>query len=435
MTDTAKTPKGPTSDLTRRGALKTLGAGVAGAATLPLWARYTHAQSAEPIRIGFQVHRTGIGAAYGRWYDRTTQAAVDKINSEGGINGRMIEIVAEDDGTDAKRGAEVVEKFATQHDCDIGFGTLFSHVVVGSAPRAGELKLPYFVVSEGHHVASGMLNRYTLQPGITDVKSQVKSMAPYVMENLGKKVTMIFPDYAFGHDHRDFFSEAVAANGGEMLELIAIPPTETSFTKYFPRIPRDTEVLYHVMVGPAVLTFVKELGEFFGPSSPAIFGFIDSLEAVDIASPGLEFLEGTYFWEGMPRYAQPDQPDYEAAYRAAVGVDDTGASVSDSKDVSTYAHMFGCWETLHVVKAGMQAAGYQGPADRPALIEAVEAMTDMQAGIEHPQGAKVFNGKTHQVFGPQYISRVEGGRLNVVHTTSIEDTFYPDEVDYTTQPL
>ena len=217
MTDTAKTPKGPTSDLTRRGALKTLGAGVAGAATLPLWARYTHAQSAEPIRIGFQVHRTGIGAAYGRWYDRTTQAAVDKINSEGGINGRMIEIVAEDDGTDAKRGAEVVEKFATQHDCDIGFGTLFSHVVVGSAPRAGELKLPYFVVSEGHHVASGMLNRYTLQPGITDVKSQVKSMAPYVMENLGRKVTMIFPDYAFGHDHRDFFSEAVAANGGEVL--------------------------------------------------------------------------------------------------------------------------------------------------------------------------------------------------------------------------
>jgi branched-chain amino acid transport system substrate-binding protein len=435
MTDTPKSTRGPRSDLTRRGALKTLGAGAAGAATLPLWARYTHAQSAEPIRIGFQVHRTGIGAAYGRWYDRTTQAAVEKINSEGGINGRMIEIIAEDDGTDAKRGAEVVEKFATQHNCDIGFGTLFSHVVVGSAPRAGELKLPYFVVSEGHHVASGALNRYTLQPGITDVKSQVSSMAPYVMENLGKKVTMIFPDYAFGHDHRDFFSEAVQANGGEILELIAIPPTETSFTKYFPRIPRDTEVLYHVMVGPAVLTFVKELGEFFGPSSPAIFGFIDSLEAVAIDSPGLEFLEGTYFWEGMPRYAQPDQPDYEAAYREAVGVDDTGASVSDPKDVSTYAHMFGCWETLHVVKAGMEAAGYQGPADRAALIEAVEAMSDMPAGIEHPQGAKVFNGKTHQVFGPQYISRVEGGRLNVVHTTSIQDTFYPDEVDYTTQPL
>lgn len=426
------------SGTTRRKALKTLGAGagaLAGLSAMPGFVRYNQAHSAEPIRIGFQVHRTGIGAAYGRWYDRTTTAAAKLINDNGGINGRMVEIIAEDDGTDPKRGAEVVEKFATQHNCDIAFGTLFSHVVIGSAPRAGELKIPYFVVSEGHHVASGMLNRYTLQPGITDVKSQVQAMAPYVSSTLGKKVTMIYPDFAFGHDHRDFFSEAIERQGGEVVAKIAIPPTETSFTRYFPKVPRDTEVIYHVMVGPAVLTFVKEMGEFFGPNKPEIFGFIDSLEAVDLSSPGLEFLEGTYFWEGNPRYAQADQSEHDAFYRAAVGVDGNGASVSDPKDVSTYAHMFGCWETLHVVKAGMEAAGYQGPGDRAKLIEAVEAMTDMPLSREHPQGAKRFNGKTHQVFGHQYISRVEGGRLNVVHTTSIEDTLYPDEVDYTTQPL
>ncbi|MCP3969008.1 MAG: ABC transporter substrate-binding protein [Rhodobacteraceae bacterium] len=416
----------------RRGALKTLAAGTA-AASLPLWARYTNAQSAAPIKIGFQVHRTGIGAAYGRWYDRTTTAAAALINENGGINGRPVEIIAEDDGTDPKRGAEVVEKFANQHGCDIGYGTLFSHVVIGSAPRAGELKLPYFVVSEGHHVASGMLNRYTLQPGITDVKSQVQAMAPYVYSALGKKVTMIFPDFAFGHDHRDYFSAAIEAQGGEVLAKIAIPPTETSFTKYFPKIPRDTEVLYHVMVGPAVLTFVKELGEFFGPSAPAIFGFIDSLEAVDITSPGLEFLEGSFFWEGHPRYAQAGGSEYDAFYRSRVGVDANGASVTDPGDVSTYAHMFGCWETLHVIKAGMEAAGYAGPDDRTKLIEAVEAMTDMPHSNAHPQGAKLFNGKTHQVFGHQYISQVNGGRLDVVHTTSIEDTLYPDEVDYTMQ--
>ena len=31
--------------------------------------------------------------------------------------------------------------------------------------------MPYFVVSEGYHVASGKLNRYCFQPGITDVHS------------------------------------------------------------------------------------------------------------------------------------------------------------------------------------------------------------------------------------------------------------------------
>ncbi|MEO9780546.1 MAG: ABC transporter substrate-binding protein [Sedimentitalea sp.] len=417
---------------TRRGALKTLAAGAA-VGSLPLWARYSQAQTSEPIRIGFQVHRTGIGAAYGRWYDRTTNAAVQLINDAGGINGRMVEIVAEDDGTDPKRGAEMVEKFATQHNCDVGFGTLFSHVVIGSAPRAGELKLPYFVVSEGHHVASGMLNRYTLQPGITDVKSQVQAMAPFVSSNLGKKVTMIYPDFAFGHDHRDYFTEAIAAQGGEVVAQIAIPPTETSFTKYFPKIPRETEVVYHVMVGPAVLTFVKEMGEFFGPSRPEMFGYIDSLEAVDLASPGLEFLEGTYFWEGMPRYAQAGQTEFDKHYRTAVGVDENGASVSDPKDISTYSHMFGCWETLYTIKAGMETAGYQGTGDRAKLIEAVEAMTDIPASNEHPQGAKQFNGKTHQVFGHQYISKVVDGKLMLQHTTSIEDTLYPDEVDYTQQ--
>ena len=417
---------------TRRNVLTGLAA--TGAATaLPGFTPYVQAQSAAPIRIGFQVHRTGIGAAYGRWYDRTTTAAAKVINDAGGINGRPVEIIAEDDGTDPKRGAEVIEKFATHHKADIAFGTLFSHVVIGSAPRAGELKMPYFVVSEGHHVASGMLNRYTLQPGITDVKSQVQAMAPFVADNLGKKVTMIFPDFAFGHDHRDYFSAAVEAQGGEVVAKIAIPPTETSFTKYFPKIPRDTDVIYHVMVGPAVLTFVKEMGEFFGSSRPEIFGFIDSLEAVNLKTPGLEFLEGTYFWEGNPRYAQANQSEHDKFYRAAVGVDQNGASVSDGKDVSTYAHMFGCWETLHIIKAGMEASGYQGPSDRAKLIEAVEAMTDMPLSQAHPQGAKMFNGKTHQVFGHQYITQVKGGRLELAHTTSIEDTMYPDEVDYTSQ--
>lgn len=416
----------------RRSVLKGLTA--SGALAVGGFPGFLQAQSSAPIKLGFQLHRTGIGAAYGRWYERTTQAALKVLNEAGGINGRPVEVIFEDDGTDPKRGSEVVEKLASQHGCDAIFGPLFSHVVIGSAPRAGELKVPYLVCSEGFHVASGMLNRWTLQPGITDVRAQVTAMAPWVTQTLGKKVTMVFPDYAFGHDHRDFFTAAVEAQGGEVIAQLAIPPTETSFTRYFPRIPAETEVLYHVMVGPAVLTFVKELGEFYGSGEkPQIFGFIDSLEAVDLASPGLEFLEGTHFWEGQCRTQQPDATEAEIAYRAAVGVDANGASVADPKDISTYSHMFSCWETLFILKAGMEAAGYQSTADRQKLVEAIEAMTTMSAGTEHPQGDKRFNGKTHQVFGHQFISRVEGRKLIRVHTTSLEDGMYDDMVDYTTQ--
>ncbi|MGH6891967.1 MAG: hypothetical protein ACREEP_06895, partial [Dongiaceae bacterium] len=166
-------------------------------------------------------------------------------------------------------------------------------------------------------------------------------------------------------------------------------------------------------------------------------GFIDSLEAVDIASPGLEFLEGTYFWEAYPRYASANQSAADKAYRAAVGVDNAGASLEDSKDVSTYSHMFGCWETLYVIKQAIEASGYQMAADkdRKALIEATEAISGWQEGGEHPQGDKTFVGAIHQCFGHQFISKVDSGRLNVVHRTEIADGTYEPETDYTKMAL
>jgi branched-chain amino acid transport system substrate-binding protein len=425
--------------LTRRSVLKTFGGAVATGVLgggIPA-ARPAAAQGGAkpPLRLGFQVHRTGIGAVYGRWYERTTNAAVAFINEQGGIDGRKVEIVAEDDGTDPKRGAEVVEKLAVQHKVDFIFGTLFSHVVIAAAPRAGELKIPYFVVSEGYHVASGKLNRYVFQPGITDVRAQVTAISGWVVKNLGKKITMIFPDYAFGYDHRDFFSKAATTHGGSIAALIPIPPTESSFTKYFPRVPADTEVLYHVMVGPGVLTFVKEMGEHFGAKRPQLFGYIDSLEGVDIGSPGLEYLEGSFFWEAFPRYAGEYATPHERTYRQRVGVGDSGASVQDPKDVSTYSHMFGCWETLFVMKQAVEKSGYKTPRDYKALIEYLEGVQSFPEGIEHPQGPKRFVGRLHQVFGQQFISKVESRRLKVVHKTAIDDSMYPPEADYTKQAL
>src|SRR5688572_31653378 len=216
--------EGRGAGFSRRRTLGTLG-GLAGAALLPGSPAFAQAPKGKPIRIGFQVHRTGIGATYGRWYERTTTAAVKLINEKGGIAGRPVEIVAEDDGTDPKRGPEVVEKLAKQHKVDFVYGTLFSHVVMASAPRAAELKIPYLVVSEGYHVASGKMNRYTFQPGITDVRAQITALAPWIVRNLGRRIALVYPDYAFGYDHRDYFSAAAKKLGATVSALVPIPPT------------------------------------------------------------------------------------------------------------------------------------------------------------------------------------------------------------------
>ena len=423
-------------NLTRRSVLGAgaaiAGAGIIGSQLIDPVAKTAYAAGSDkPIRIGFQAHRTGIGALYGRWYERTTNAAAKYINSIGGIAGRPIEIITEDDGTDPKRGADVVEKLATKHKVDFVYGTLFSHVVMGSAPRAGELKIPYFVVSEGYHVASGALNRYVFQPCITDVRSQITAVANWIFSNLGKNVALIYPDYAFGYNHRDYASAAAAKSGAKITAKIAIPPTASSFTRYFVKIPKNTEVIYHVMVGPGVLTFVREMGEHFGAKHPKLFGFIDSLEGVNINSTGLEFLDGSHFWEAMPRYADGYPTSGSNFYRDAVGVDNTGASKSDSKDVAAYSHMFGCWETLFAIKEAVEQSGYKSKKDYKTLIETFEGFTGFNEGIAHPQGSKVFSGKTHQCYGQQFVSQVKNGKFNVVHRTSIADGMYEPETDYT----
>jgi branched-chain amino acid transport system substrate-binding protein len=97
--------------------------------------------------------------------------------------------------------------------------------------------------------------------------------------------------------------------------------------------------------------------------------------------------------------------------------------------------MFGVWETLHVIKRTMEQSGYRTARDRRGFVEALEKTRSFAEGPEHPQGPKTFVGAIHQAFGQQFISRVEGKRLKVVHRTAVEDSVYPPEADYTKQPL
>ncbi len=83
-------------------------------------------------------------------------------------------------------------------------------------------------------------------------------------------------------------------------------------------------------------------------------------EAVDHQQPGPGIPRRQPFLEGSPRYPQDDTTTRRRFIAGSVGIDDNGASVDDAKDVADFAHMFGCWETLYVIKKAMEDRRLQG---------------------------------------------------------------------------
>ena len=68
-----------------------------------------HAQ-AKPIKIGQIIPMTGEAAESGKFHKQGAEIAIDKINAAGGINGRKLTIVLEDDQTTNPGGVAALQK-------------------------------------------------------------------------------------------------------------------------------------------------------------------------------------------------------------------------------------------------------------------------------------------------------------------------------------
>jgi branched-chain amino acid transport system substrate-binding protein len=64
-----------------------------------------------PIKIGTSFPLTGTVAADGKYIVQSIQFAVDEVNAAGGINGRKVELVNEDDEADPSSAAAIANKF------------------------------------------------------------------------------------------------------------------------------------------------------------------------------------------------------------------------------------------------------------------------------------------------------------------------------------
>src|SRR5215216_205779 len=122
----------------RRKILKALGGAGALAAAQPYLSFPAIAQSG-PLRIGIIAPKAGIAGTIGDCGMRGTQFAVDRINASGGIAGRKVELIVEEE-TNPKDSIERLRKLVLQDKVDCVQGIVSSGVSLAMGPVAEEMK-------------------------------------------------------------------------------------------------------------------------------------------------------------------------------------------------------------------------------------------------------------------------------------------------------
>ena len=92
------------------------------------------APSGDPIRIGGIAPVTGDKAEMGESFWRSWQLAIDKVNAEGGIMGRPVELVLEDSKADPKEAVELTKKMGDNEDICAVLGPMASSEAIACAP-------------------------------------------------------------------------------------------------------------------------------------------------------------------------------------------------------------------------------------------------------------------------------------------------------------
>ena len=94
------------------------------------------AAAQEPFRIGAMDALTGVAESYGNPILQAKVLAVEEINAAGGINGRMLELLAEDSKCAAQDAITAYNKLTDVDGVKIILGTTCSGAMLGAAPLA-----------------------------------------------------------------------------------------------------------------------------------------------------------------------------------------------------------------------------------------------------------------------------------------------------------
>jgi len=88
----------------------------------------------EPFKFGAVIPLTGAYSQYGEFMESGLKEGVRRVNEEGGILGRQVELVTRDDGGDPGQGRLAAQQLKTQEDVDFVYADVISGIAFAILP-------------------------------------------------------------------------------------------------------------------------------------------------------------------------------------------------------------------------------------------------------------------------------------------------------------
>jgi branched-chain amino acid transport system substrate-binding protein len=265
-------------------------AGSAALAGLGLLPRVALADG-QPIKIGTLTPLTGAGGPYGPVMVKAVKAVVDEVNAAGGILGRKIEVVSEDDQTSPDAGVRAARKLIDVDKVSAIVGTWASAVTTAVAPLCWESKTFLATVSGADAITALPHQGYLVrtQPNTT---LQGRKFGEFAIEQGGKKVFFLSPQTPFAQSQFDNITAAVKKGGGTTGSLIYDDkkPAYRSEVDEALRFDPDTIVLGGYTADTSVL--VKDLYRAGFKGRKIAFAYSVNQKMLDGIPP--EVVEGIY---------------------------------------------------------------------------------------------------------------------------------------------
>lgn len=196
------------------------------------------AQGAEPIKLGAFFDLTGPSAAIGTPTKLVAEMVVKKINAEGGVNGRPLQLVIADDEGDPTKAAIIAKKFIESDKVVAIIGPTRTDTGMAAKPIIEQMKVPTFMCVGGDPVIMGgkfgPFHWTFKSPQRTSVAVQ-KTFA-YLKKKGWTNIAIITAADGFGRDGKFWLEKLAPDYGLKIIATESFQPTDNDMTTQLVKI-------------------------------------------------------------------------------------------------------------------------------------------------------------------------------------------------------